>query len=29
MIEDGKPHPHDSMPLAKGINRYAPPEKMI
>tara|TARA_R100000458_G_scaffold49792_1_gene49593 strand:+ start:403 stop:747 length:345 start_codon:yes stop_codon:yes gene_type:complete len=29
MIEDGKPHPHDSMPLAKGTNRYAPPEKMI
>ena len=29
MIEDNKPHPHDSMPLANGTNRYAPPEKMI
>ena len=29
MIEDNKPHPHDSMPLANGSNRYAPPEKMI
>ena len=22
------PHPHDSMPIANGTNRYAPPEKM-
>ena len=29
MIEDNKPHPHDSMPIANGTNRYAPPEKMI
>ena len=29
MIDEGKPHPHDSMPLANGTNRYAPPEKMI
>ena len=29
MIEDNKPHPHDSMPIANGSNRYAPPEKMI
>ena len=26
---DDKPHPHDSMPIANGSNRYAPPEKMI
>ena len=29
---DGKwfntPHPHDSMPIANGSNRYAPPEKL-
>ena len=24
-----KPHPHDSMPIANGTNRYATPEKMI
>ena len=24
-----KPHPHDSMPVANGTNRYAPPEKML
>ena len=29
MIDDNKPHPHDSMPIANGSNRYAPPEKMI
>ena len=29
MIEDNKPHPHDSMPTANGTNKYAPPEKMI
>ena len=29
MIEDNKPHPHDSMPTANGNNKYAPPEKMI
>ena len=29
MIEGNKPHPHDSMPLANGNNKYAPPEKMI
>ena len=29
MIEDNNPHPHDSMPIANGTNRYAPPEKMI
>ena len=29
MIEDNKPHPHDSMPTANGSNKYAPPEKMI
>ena len=29
MIEDTKPHPHDSMPTANGTNKYAPPEKMI
>ena len=29
MIEDNKPHPHDSMPIANGSNRYATPEKMI
>ena len=29
MIEDNKPQPHDSMPIANGTNRYAPPEKMI
>ena len=29
MIEGNKPHPHDSMPIANGTNRYAPPEKMI
>ena len=23
-----KPHPHDSMPIANGSNRYAPPEKL-
>ena len=23
-----KPHPHDSMPVANGSNRYAPPEKL-
>ena len=23
-----KPHPHDSMPIANGTNRYAPPEKL-
>ena len=23
-----KPHPHDSMPVANGTNRYAPPEKL-
>ena len=28
MIEGNKPHPHDSMPIANGTNRYAPPEKM-
>ena len=28
MIEDNKPHPHDSMPIANGTNRYASPEKM-
>ena len=22
------PHPHDSMPIANGSNRYAPPEKL-
>ena len=22
-----KPHPHDSMPIANGSNRFAPPEK--
>ena len=22
------PHPHDSMPIANGTNRYAPPEKL-
>ena len=22
-------HPHDSMPIANGSNKYAPPEKMI
>ena len=22
------PHPHDSMPIANGNNRYAPPEKL-
>ena len=26
---DDEPHPHDSMPIANGSNRYAPPEKMI
>ena len=26
---DDVPHPHDSMPIANGTNRYAPPEKMI
>ena len=29
MIDDNKSHPHDSMPVANGTNRYAPPEKMI
>ena len=29
MIEDNKPHPHDSMPTANGNNKYAPPEKML
>ena len=29
MIEDNKPHPHDSMPIANGTSRYAPPEKML
>ena len=29
MIEDNKPHPHDSMPTANGTNKYAPLEKMI
>ena len=24
-----KPHPHDSMPVANGSNRYAPPEKLV
>ena len=24
-----KPHPHDSMPIANGSNRYAPPEKLV
>ncbi len=28
MIDDNKPHPHDSMPIANGTNKYAPPEKM-
>ena len=28
MIDDNKPHPHDSMPIATGTNKYAPPEKM-
>ena len=23
------PHPHDSMPIANGSNRYAPPEKLV
>ena len=23
-----KPHPHDSMPIANGSNRYASPEKI-
>ena len=23
-----KPHPHDSMPIANGSNRYAPPDKL-
>ena len=26
---DDEPHPHDSMPIANGSNRYAPPEKML
>ena len=26
---DDVPHPHDSMPIANGTNKYAPPEKMI
>ena len=26
---DDEPHPHDSMPIANGTNRYAPSEKMI
>ena len=25
---DDVPHPHDSMPIANGTNRYAPPEKI-
>ena len=26
--DDYPPHPHDSMPIATGSNRYAPPEKL-
>ena len=26
---DDEPHPHDSMPIANGSNKYAPPEKML
>ena len=29
MIDEGKPHPHDSMPLANGTNRYEKKKKMI
>ena len=28
-MKNSKPHPHDSMPVANGDNKYAPPEKMI
>ena len=27
-VKDEWSHPHDSMPIANGSNRYAPPEKM-